>query len=174
MNRRLLLFIGCLFAVGFLLVGTTTSPSSMVGQTAPLFVTRTLDDQPLNLADYRGRFVLLEFWATWCSPCRGETPHLQAVYRAFGQDARFVMIGLSLDQNVAQPKRYVRKHGLKWVQGFLPAGSDTPEAYGAQGIPAIYLIGPDGTIVADNLRGRDIFTRVGDALGGPAPQVDGP
>lgn len=70
----------------------------------------TLDGKPLKLEDFRGKFVLLEFWATWCGPCLYETPALKATYEAFRENERFVMIGLSLDTDVDAPKKYVAEN----------------------------------------------------------------
>jgi thiol-disulfide isomerase/thioredoxin len=78
-----------------------------VGDAAPDFQTVTLDGKPLRLADYRGKTVLLDFWATWCGPCRGETPHLKRVREAFRGDDRLAIIGLSLDDEAAAPREYV-------------------------------------------------------------------
>ncbi len=138
-----------------------------VGDTAPDFTVKTLDDQPLKLADFRGKYVLLDFWATWCGPCVGETPHMKAAYDAYGSDARFVMISLSLDQSTNLPKKFADKHDLKWIQGFLGDWSkDTvTKDYSVRGIPSIFLIGPDGKIMAQNLRGDGIKSAVGSALG---------
>jgi peroxiredoxin len=137
------------------------------GDAAPSFQVKTLDGATLRLADFRGKVVLLDFWATWCDPCIGETPHLQAVWEAFGSDRRFAMIGLSLDQDVKAPKAYAEKHRLKWHQGFLGSPSQTklPAAYGLRGIPSIFLIGPDGKVLAKGLRGPAIKQAVAKALG---------
>jgi len=138
-----------------------------VGDVAPDFEVKTLDGKTVKLSDFRGRYVLLDFWATWCGPCLGETPNLQAVYKAFGADRRFVMIALSLDADMGSPQRYVKKNGLKWIQGFLGdmAKSKVTRLYGVRGIPQILLIGPDGRIVARDLRGGAILEAVAEAMG---------
>jgi thiol-disulfide isomerase/thioredoxin/uncharacterized GH25 family protein len=134
---------------------------------APPFEVKTVDGAPLRLADFRGKYVLLDFWATWCGPCVGETPFLKAAYKAFGANNRFAMISLSLDDNPAAPMDFARKNDIKWAQGFLGkwADSKVTPLYGVDGIPAIFLIGPDGKIVARDLRGEAIKEAVGNALG---------
>ena len=126
--------------------GTTSSVKSLkVGQPAPSFTVTTLDGKPLKLEDYRGKIVLLDFWATWCLPCREQEPSLKAVFAEFGKDPRFVMIGLSLDDAPDVPKAFAAKHNLQWTQGFLGDWSETrvPSDYGVSAIPQIMLIGPE-------------------------------
>ncbi len=134
---------------------------------APPFEVKTLDGAPLRLADLRGKYVLLDFWATWCGPCVGETPFLKATYKAFGANDRFAMVSLSLDDNPAAPMDFARKNDIKWIQGFLGKWSDSKVTpmYGVEGIPSIFLIGPDGKIIARELRGDGIADAVGKALG---------
>jgi thiol-disulfide isomerase/thioredoxin len=135
-----------------------------VGQLAPAFDIKTLDNKRLNLADFRGKFVLLEFWATWCGPCRENEPFLKAVHAAFGKDGRFVLIGLSLDDAVEAPRRHVASEGLKWLQGFVGQHSRAALDYGVTSIPQIMLFGPDGKIIATGLNGRSIEAVVAQAL----------
>jgi len=138
-----------------------------VGQEAPGFEIKTTDDKTIKLADYRGKYVLLDFWATWCGPCRGETPNLKAVYEQFGKREDFVMIGLSLDQEKEKPIAYAKEKGTQWIDGFL-GGEDkdgVAAKYGVRGIPSIWLIGPDGKVTARGLRGERILEAVKKALG---------
>jgi RNA polymerase sigma factor (sigma-70 family) len=134
------------------------------GQPAPPLEFQTLDGEPRHLADFRGKFVLLDFWATWCGPCLAEEPNVKAAFDAFGKDDRFVLIGLSLDEAVEAPKGYAAKHDLKWAQGFLGQGSRATTDYGLTSIPQIILIGPDGKVVARNLSGPGIKSIVAEAL----------
>ena len=138
-----------------------------ISEPAPAFRIDTVDGKTISLADHRGKYVLLDFWATWCGPCLIETPHLKAVFEAFGKDGRLVMVGLSLDKTQADPRQYAAKHGLGWIQGFLGEWADgkLPDEYGVRGIPSIWLIGPDGKVIAKDLRGAQIKTAVATALG---------
>jgi RNA polymerase sigma factor (sigma-70 family) len=135
-----------------------------VGEMAPAFDVKTLDGKPLRLTDFRGKFVLLDFWATWCGPCIEQEPFLKAAFDAFQHDNRFVFISLSLDDKPEIPRDYVAKHGLKWIQGFLGRGSSVTASYGIASIPAIMLIGPDGKLIAQDLGGPGIKTSLGQAL----------
>jgi len=137
-----------------------------VGQEAPLFTTKTVEGKELKLADYRGKFVLLDFWATWCGPCLGETPNLKAVFEKYGKRQDFALIGLSLDGDPAKPAAYAKENGCGWVDGFLGdwGKDEVTKLYGVRGIPSIWLIGPDGKVVASGLRGEGIMAAVSGAL----------
>jgi len=138
-----------------------------LGDQAPPFEVKTVDGAPLRLADFNGKYVLLDFRATWCGPCVAETPFMKATYKKFGGVNRFAMISLSLDNNPAAPKDFAHKNEIKWIQGFLGdwAKSKVTPLYGVEGIPSIFLIGPDGKILAKELRGEAIKEAVGAALG---------
>ena len=144
-------------------------PTLTKGKAAPDFETKTLDDKTIKLSDFRGKYVLLDFWAVWCGPCIAETPHLKEAYDAFKTDSRFAMIGLSLDPDIAAPRKYAEKNSLGWIQGFLGewAKTDVPKRFGVEGIPSIFLIGPDGNVIASGLRGANIKSAVASALKTP-------
>jgi thiol-disulfide isomerase/thioredoxin len=136
------------------------------GAVAPVIEATTLDGKPLTLADFSGRYVLLDFWATWCGPCIGEIPELQAVYAAFGKDKRFAILSLSVDEKIEEPREFQQKRKLPWTQAFLGGGihGPIPGKFGVIAIPAFVLIGPDGKIVDRGMRGDDIMKAVAKAF----------
>jgi peroxiredoxin len=145
-----------------------------IGDPAPALQVESLDGKgSVRLEDFRGKYVLLHFWATWCRPCLAETPHLKQVAEAFSKDPRLVMIGISWDHTRQDAQQYVAKNGLSWRQGFL---GDTRSPYSAGykvvqdydvGLPSIWLIGPDGKIIAKDLSGNAILEFVTKSLGEP-------
>lgn len=137
-----------------------------VGDNAPLFETLTTDGKPLRLADFRGKYVLLDFWATWCGPCVAEMPNLKATYDKHKTDNRFAMMSLSVDAKAQQPIDFAKKNDIHWIQGFLGEWqqSPVPDLYGVEGIPSIFLIGPDGKILAKDLRGQAVDDAITEAL----------
>jgi len=140
-----------------------------VGDLVPDFIVQTFDGKPLKLSDLRGRYVLLDFRATTCMPCVRETPNMKATFDAFGKNKQFAMVSLSLDVSEKEPRKFVAAKGIAWTQSFLDEQliRSVQEDYGFSGIPQILLVGPNGKLLAKDLRGAKIQQAVASALGSP-------
>ena len=127
--------------------------SLTVGQEAPDFEATTLDGDRISLSDLRGKVVLLEFWASWCGPCRPEVPYLKEVHAAYGGED-FQLIGISLDRSTEELRQFIEEHGMTWpqVQEEARWESELADLYNVSGIPRAYLIDREGRIAAKDLR----------------------
>ena len=137
------------------------------GAIAPDFTARTPDGGTIRLSDLRGKYVLLDFWASWCVPCRAETVHTRKLYEAFHKSGLEVL-SFSLDSKAEDWKRAIEEDAMVWLNASdLVGGKLSPvaQAYGIDGIPAIWLIDPDGRIIAEGLRGEKLYERCSELFG---------
>ncbi len=144
------------------------------GELAPDFTVRTLDGRDLALSQFKGRYVLLDFWATWCAPCIAEMPTFDAIHKAHGADRRFAVVSLSLDDKPADATTVIKAQEYGWTQGHVGPDSPVVAAYGATAIPATFLIGPDGRIVAAGLQGEKLKSTVAGVFEPAAPKGSQP
>lgn len=112
-----------------------------------------------------GKWVLVDFWATWCGPCRGEIPYLKEAYAKYAGKG-FVIYGVSLDDDKDAWREFVKENGMTWTNVNEPwRGSKAASNYGVEAIPSNFLISPEGKIVATNLRGAGVEKKLEEVLG---------
>lgn len=137
-----------------------------IGQKAPDFESLTTKGQPVRLSDFRGKYVLLDFWASWCGPCREENPNIVKQYQAF-KDKGFTVLGVSLDDNQGAWLKAIEDDRLNWTQvsELKRWDSEAGMLYKITAIPASFLIDPEGVIIGKNLRGESLQIALAKHLG---------
>ncbi len=136
-----------------------------VGGIAPEFTLQSLDGKTVSLSSFKGKYVLIDFWASWCSPCRQENPNVVNAYKQF-KDKNFTIVGVSLDEDKAAWQAAVIKDNLTWthVSDLKGWNSTVAAQYGVQSIPANFLLNTEGRIIAKDLRGGDLVSKLNEVL----------
>ncbi len=136
-----------------------------VGVKFPEFSEKDLEGKPFSVANYKGKVVLLDFWATWCGPCRAELPNVLETYEKFHPKG-FEVMGISLDEDKEKLRNFITTKKMTWQQYFDGKGWENKlsQQFGITGIPATFLLDGEGKIIAKDLRGEDLSKAVEKAL----------
>ncbi|TKC64068.1 AhpC/TSA family protein [Pedobacter hiemivivus] len=132
-----------------------TLKKSLIGNQMADFVQADTSGKQVKLSSFRGKYVLVDFWASWCGPCRAENPNVLKAYNAY-KDKGFTVVGISLDDKAANWKKAIRDDKMPWTQLSDLKGwkNEISTSYGIQAIPSNLLIDPSGKIIAKDLRGE--------------------
>ncbi len=137
-----------------------------VGDVAPEIALKNPNDTLVSLSSLRGKYVLIDFWASWCGPCRQENPNVVRVYNKF-KDKGFTVYSVSLDKDRAPWLKAIEKDGLTWtnhVSDLKYWQSVAAQSYGVNGIPATFLLDKEGRVIAKNLRGEELEKKLEEVL----------
>ncbi len=136
-----------------------------LGEMVPDFSATDLDGEPISIEAYRGKVVLVDFWAVWCGPCIVEMPNVKKVYEKY-KDKGFDIIGISLDSDETKLRNFLKENDIPWRQVFSGKGWDSPVSrqYGIYSIPNMWLIDKEGKLISNNARGEKLEIMVVKAL----------
>ncbi len=141
--------------------------STAIGSTAPDFTIKTIEGENFTLSSLQGKYVLIDFWASWCQPCMQEMPNVIEQYKKYS-DKGFEIVGISLDRQESPWKKAIEANEMNWIHAWdLAAESKQAEVantYKVQSIPSTFLLDKEGKIVAKNLRGEALAAKLSELL----------
>jgi len=139
--------------------------SVSIGKAAPDFTLSDVSKHEVSLSSLKGKYVLIDFWASWCGPCRAESPNMLKLYKRF-KGSNFEILGVSLDESEKQWKDAIKKDGLDWihVSDLMQWSSPVIALYQIDGIPSTVIVDPQGIVVAKNLRGKELEDKLEELL----------
>lgn len=133
----------------------TVLKRSSIGEQMLNFTQNDVNGIPVNFASFKGKYVLVDFWASWCGPCRAENPNVLKAYNTY-KDKNFTVVGISLDDKGENWKKAIKDDNMPWTQLSDLKGwkNEVSQYYGINGIPSTLLVDPQGKIIAKDLRGE--------------------
>ncbi|WP_455628706.1 redoxin domain-containing protein [Parabacteroides chinchillae] len=136
-----------------------------IGQKAPEFSLPDTAGVIVSLSDFKGKYVLLDFWASWCPPCRKENPNVVKAYQKY-KDKNFTVLGISLDKDKGKWLKAIEDDQLTWthLSDLKYWDSEIPALYGIRGIPANLLLDPDGVIIAKNIKEEELHKKLEEVI----------
>lgn len=136
-----------------------------VGDKAPVFSAKTPDGKELSLKESLGKVTIIDFWASWCGPCRKENPKVVALYNQYHEKGLNI-IGVSLDKDDAKWKEAIEKDGLTWnhISNLMFWQDPIAQEYEVRAIPATFILDENGVVVAKNLRGKKLEKKISELL----------
>lgn len=163
MNKILNILL-VLLVIGYVAYHFYKKPKYINGETAPQFSAQMLDGTEFSLSDMKGKYVLLDFWGSWCGPCRAENPSIVKLYdkfngKTFTDGSGFEVVSVAIENNEKRMKKAIAKDDLKWkyhIPQLDRFKSPIVLQYGVNEIPTKYLINPDGYIMGVNQSATEI------------------
>jgi peroxiredoxin len=143
----------------------TNEGASWVNKQAPNLTMNDINGKPVSITDFKGKYVLIDFWASWCGPCRKENPNVVAAYNKY-KDKNFTILGVSLDQDKDSWVQAIKNDNLAWAQmsDLKQWQSAAVSTYNIEGIPFNVLIDPTGKVIAQELRGPALEQKLAEVL----------
>lgn len=146
-------------------MGKQQATATTSGTQAPEISLPDANGKTITLSSFRGKYVLIDFWASWCGPCRQENPNVVRAYNAY-KNKNFTILGVSLDEDKDKWLKAIMKDNLTWTHISDLKGWQSVAArdYQVNGIPANFLVDPNGNIIASNLRGEELSAKLDEVL----------
>ncbi|RYY25946.1 MAG: TlpA family protein disulfide reductase [Chitinophagaceae bacterium] len=143
----------------------TREASSWVGKKVPELTMPDMNGKSVSISSFRGKYVLIDFWASWCGPCRDENPNVVNAYNQF-KDKNFTVLGVSLDKDKPNWLKAIKDDKLTWthMSDLAYWNSKSVEVFGFEGIPFNVLVDPEGTVIGEGLRGSDLTDKLREIL----------